>query len=107
MMEDYTTAELRQRIDRGCPVVLIFSGSTEETGPHIALGKHGARVNAYAQSIARNLGDALVAPVLSYAPNSPQLGDFAGTISLKPSTFAAVNEEVARSLIAGAFAVSP
>jgi creatinine amidohydrolase len=98
-MDDYTTTELKARIVTGCPVVMIFSGGTEETGPYVALGKHGARVKAYAASIARNLGDALVAPILHYAPNGGVLDTFPGTISLKPETFFAVNEEVARSLL--------
>jgi len=41
--------------------------------------------------------------VLHYAPNPPYVTPFPGTISLKPETFAAINEEVARSLIQGGF----
>lgn len=102
-LDDYTTAELRARIDKGCPVVMVFSGGTEETGPYLALGKHAARVRAYGEAIARNVGDALIAPVLHYAPNPPYLTPFPGTISLRPEVFAAVNEDVARSLINGGF----
>lgn len=102
-LDDYTTAELKARIEKGCPVVMVFSGGTEETGPYVSLGKHAARVHAYGEAIARNVGDALIAPVLHYAPNPPYVMPFPGTISLKPETFAAVNEEVARSLINGGF----
>lgn len=103
MLEDYTTTELKARIDHGCPVVLLFGGGTEETGPHLALGKHASRVNAYAQAIAHGIGDALVAPSLPFAPNPAKVEGLAGTISLNPATFSAVNEEVTRSLIAGGF----
>lgn len=102
-LDDYTTTELKARIDKGCPVVMVFSGGTEETGPYLALGKHAARIRIYGEAIARRVGDALIAPVLHYAPNPPYVTPFPGTISLKPETFAAVNEEVARSLINGGF----
>lgn len=102
-LDDYTTAELKSRIDKGCPVVIVFSGGTEETGPYVALGKHAARIRAYGEAIARNVGDALIAPVLHYAPNPPYMTPFPGTISLRPEVFAAVNEDVARSLINGGF----
>lgn len=102
-VEEYTSAELQTRLGSNCPVLLVFSGGTEASGPHIALGKHNFRVRAYAEAIARKMDDALVAPVLPFAPNSPELQRFPGTISLDDATFSRVNEEVVRSMIASGF----
>jgi creatinine amidohydrolase len=102
-LEDFTSAELGSKLSRSCPVLLVFSGGTEATGPHIALGKHNFRVRTYGEAIARRLADAVVAPVLPFAPNSPELQRFPGTITLAESTFSRVNEEVVRSLLATGF----
>lgn len=102
-MEDLTLPELQARLATGKPVALIFTGGTEATGPSVAYGKHNARARAYAGEIARQLGQAIVAPVLPFAPNSDKLKGVGATITLTPETFAAVNEQVARSLIAGGF----
>lgn len=103
MMEDMTGQELSERIRNGATTALIFSGGTEASGPHLVLGKHQYRVRAYAAAIARELGNALVAPVLPFAPNSPVLQELPGTITLQEQTFYQVNEEVARSLAAAGF----
>src|SRR3954447_12746005 len=100
-LEDLTTSELKDKIARGCPVALIFSASTEETGPHVALGKHIFRARAYSEALARVIGDAVVAPVLPFAPAAEPTALLPGSISLKPETFARINEEVARNLVAG------
>lgn len=102
-MEDLTLPELQARLAAGDPVALIFTGGTEPTGPHVAYGKHNARAHAYAGEIARQLGDAIVVPVLPFAPNVDKLKVVPGTITLTPDTFSAVNEQVTRSLIAGGF----
>src|SRR5471032_2471880 len=64
-LEDFTSPELRAAVEGGSTNVLIFSGSVEETGPHVALGKHNFRARAYADRIARQLGHTLVAPIIS------------------------------------------
>src|SRR5690606_9035906 len=79
-IEAMTSQELQARIRAGAETVLVFSGGTEASGPHLALGKHNYRVREYAAQIADSLG-ALVAPVLPFAPNSPVLQRFPGTIS--------------------------
>src|ERR1700739_2365561 len=67
-LEDLTTSELKDKIAHGCPVALIFSASTEETGPHVALGKHIFRARVYSEALAHEIGDAVVAPILPFAP---------------------------------------
>jgi creatinine amidohydrolase/Fe(II)-dependent formamide hydrolase-like protein len=100
-LEDLTTNELKDKIVRGCTVALIYSGSTEETGPHVALGKHIFRARAYSAALAREIGDAVVAPILPFAPVNGLSPALPGGIALAPETFSRVNEDVARSLVAG------
>lgn len=98
-----TTAELRDRLGKGCPIALVYNGGMDETGPHVALGKHIFRANTYGKAIARRLGDAILAPVIPFAPNGLPSADLPGEIALRPATFVAVNEDLVRSLVGGGF----
>ena len=100
-LEDLTTNELKDKITRGCPVALIFSASTEQTGPHVALGKHIFRARAYSEALAREIGDAVVAPIIPFAPVNGLSTALPGSISLSPENFSRANEDVARSLLTG------
>jgi creatinine amidohydrolase len=102
-IEDLTTFELSEKIKRGFTTVLIHSAGTEATGPHVALGKHNIRVRSYAQRIADSLGNALIAPILPFAPNSEALQKWPGTFTLDSLTFSKVNEQVAISMISSGF----
>ena len=53
LMDEMTTAEVRDAIKAGRTTVLIFSGSTEESGPHMVLGKHNFRARYLGERIAR------------------------------------------------------
>ena len=102
-IEYLTSFELSEKIQQGFTTVLIYSGGTEATGPHVALGKHNFRVNAYAQRIADSLKNTLVAPILPFAPNSAALQKMAGTFTLDSITFSKVNEQLAISMISTGF----
>ena len=65
---ELTSTELRDAIRAGKTTILVPIGGTEQNGPHMALGKHNARVQVLAERIARALGNALVAPVIAYVP---------------------------------------
>ena len=102
-LEDLTWTELRDALKAGVTTVIIPVGGTEQSGPHLALGKHNARVKVLAGKIASELGDALVAPVLAYVPEgniSPPSEHmrFPGTISIPDAAFRATLEAAARSL---------
>jgi len=103
LMEDMTMTEVRDAIAAGKTTVLVFSASIESSGPHIVLGKHIYKVRHLGERIARELGNALVAPVLPFAPTSDQLNKFPGTINLSAETFSRVNEEVVDSLVRAGF----
>ena len=83
--------------------MLLYSGSIEASGPHLALGKHNIKVPMYARRIAEQLGHTIVGPTVTLAPNPPEAMRFPGTIALRPQTYAAVNEDVSRSLILAGF----
>jgi creatinine amidohydrolase/Fe(II)-dependent formamide hydrolase-like protein len=101
-LERLTHVELRDRIAAGTTVVLVPVGGTEQNGPHMVLGKHNVRVRVLAERIARQLGHAVVAPVLAYVPEGavrPPAAHmrFSGTISIPEPAFEAVLEGTARS----------
>ena len=107
-LDELTWTEVRDLIKSGKTTAIIPTGGTEQNGPHMALGKHNARVKAFSEKIARGLGNALVAPVLAYVPEgrvAPPTGHmrFAGTITVPDDVFQKVLESAARSLRAHGF----
>lgn len=101
-LDDMTWTEVREALRAGSTTIIIPVGGTEQSGPHMALGKHNVRVVALADRIAGQLGNALVAPVISYVPEgrvSPPSGHmrFPGTISVPDDAFAAILTGAARS----------
>jgi len=101
-IEELTTQEVSAALKAGKTTVLIPIGGTEQNGPHMAIGKHNLRAKALAGKIAISLGNALVAPVLSYTPEgkidppTEHMG-FAGTISISDDTFKNILLGTARS----------
>jgi len=107
-LEDLTTTELARRIAAGATTVLIPVGGTEQSGSHIALGKHNARAAALAARIASALGNTLVAPVIAYVPEGridPPTAHmrYAGTLSVPQAAFEQTLAAAAQSLRAAGF----
>jgi creatinine amidohydrolase len=101
-LQEMTWTELRDALRAGSTTILVPVGGTEQSGPHMALGKHNYRVVALAERIAARLGNALVAPVVSYVPEgriAPPAGHmrFPGTISVPDDAFAGLLAGAARS----------
>jgi len=101
-VEELTWTELRDAIAAGKKTVIVPVGGTEQSGPHMVLGKHNVRARILAGRIAQGLGNALVAPVIAYVPEGsidPPAGHmrFAGTISIPEGAFEATLEAAARS----------
>jgi creatinine amidohydrolase len=102
LLEELTWTEVRDAVRAGKTTIIVPAGGTEQNGPHMALGKHNARVKVLSERIARALGDALVAPVIAYVPEgalAPPTGHmrFAGTITAPEDAFEKVLESAARS----------
>lgn len=103
MLEEMTSTEVAQSLKAGSSTVIIPIGGTEQSGPHMVLGKHNARVKLLAGKIASRLGNTLVAPVIAYVPEGaitpPQEHmRFAGTLSVSAAAFGGIVEGAARSL---------
>ncbi|MFO1304572.1 MAG: creatininase family protein [Burkholderiales bacterium] len=102
-LEDLTSPELVARIASGATIAIVPIGGTEQNGAHMTLGKHNVRVRALSERVARELGNALVAPVIAYVPEGsvdPPGGHmrYPGTITIPPAVFRGVLESAARSL---------
>jgi creatinine amidohydrolase/Fe(II)-dependent formamide hydrolase-like protein len=105
---EMTWPDLRDAVAAGWRTVIVPSGGVEQNGPHMILGKHDHIVRAGARRVARALGDALVVPVLPFAPQGridPPEGNlrFPGTIGVGEDAFAGMLEGIARSLRAAGF----
>jgi creatinine amidohydrolase/Fe(II)-dependent formamide hydrolase-like protein len=107
-MADMTWVEVRSAIRRGYTRVIVPSGGIEQNGPHMVLGKHDYIVGWSASEMAKQLGQTLVAPVVSYVPEGdydPPTGHlrFPGTIGISEEAYGLMLEGIARSLKAGGF----
>jgi len=101
-IDELTWTELKARIAAGSSIVLVPIGGTEQSGPHMVLGKHNVRARVLAEEIARRLGNAVVAPVVAYVPEgsiTPPAAHmrFTGTISIPEAAFESQLEATARS----------
>lgn len=101
-IEDLTWPEVQHAIAAGKTTAIIYTGSTEQNGPHMAIGKHNFLARYIAGAIAIKLGNALVYPTLPFAPTGDleaKTGHmrFPGSVSLKPTSYRAVVHDVALS----------
>lgn len=102
-LEDLTSPELGVAVAAGRTTILVPIGGTEQNGPHMVLGKHNVRAKVLAGKIARELGNALVAPVIAYVPEggvNPPTGHmrYPGTITVPADVYRKVLDSAARSL---------
>ncbi len=107
-MKDMTWVEVRSSLQAGYSTAIVPTGGIEQNGPHMILGKHDYLVSYAARQIAKDIGQTLVAPVISYVPEGdydPPTGHmkYPGTLGVTEPVFAGVLEGVARSLKAAGF----
>lgn len=107
-IEELTWTEIAGAIESGTTTVIIPTAGTEQNGPHMVMGKHKFIVNHASRLIANELGNALVAPAITYVPEGaidPPSGHMrmAGSISLPEEHFKTLVEYGARSLRAHGF----
>src|SRR6201998_4563642 len=86
-IEDLTWPEVKAAITAGKTTAIIYAGSTEQNGPHMALGKHNFIAHYAAGEIAKKLGNAFVYPTMPFAPtgsNELRTGHmrFPGSVSI-------------------------
>ena len=84
-------------------VAILPLGALEAHGPHLPVGADVWIAEAMARDGARRLAaegiPVWILPSIAYAP-APFAADFAGTLSIRPATLAALLEDVAESLAA-------
>jgi len=97
-LADLTSDELRTAVAAGFTTALVYSGSTEGSGPALALGKQNVGAPYYAERIARELGQTLIGQIVPFGVNEEPLASYPGTIDVRPETFTALHEDIVRSL---------
>src|SRR6188768_1257617 len=107
-LEELTWTEVRDALKAGKTTIILPTGGTEQSGPHLVLGKHNYIVRYASERIARSLGNTLVAPVMAYVPEGdvdPPTGHmkYPGSITLPDEPFMKVVEYAARSFKASGF----
>jgi len=107
-LEEMTWMEVRDAMRAGKTIALIATGGVEQNGPYLVTGKHNVILRATTEAIARELGNALVAPIVPFVPEGeidPPSGHmrYPGTISVRESTFEALLTDIAGSLKAHGF----
>ena len=107
-IEELTWPEVRDAIAGGAKTAIYYAGSTEQNGPHMVTGKHNVVARHVAGRIAAALGNALVYPVMPFAPTGDAASKsghmrFPGSVSVTDETFAAVARDVAASARAAGF----
>lgn len=107
-MEDMTWLEIRDAMRAGRRTAILGAGGIEMNGPYLVAGKHNVILRATTEAIARQLGDALVAPIVPFVPEGsidPPSGHmrYPSTISVTQDTFKRLLTDIASSLRAHGF----
>lgn len=108
-IDELTWMEIRDRMATGTKTVIIGTAGQEQKGPHMVTGEHKYVLQHTSERIARTLGDALVAPIITYVPEGswemPLRGHMAkaGSITLPEDRFIDLLLHAAKSLRAGGF----
>ncbi len=106
--EELTFMEVRDAVKAGATTIVIGTGGVEQNGPYVAGGKHNYVLQTVLPYVAREIGNALIAPIVKFVPEGaidPPAGHmrYAGTISLEQSTFEALLKDICRSYKAHGF----
>jgi creatinine amidohydrolase/Fe(II)-dependent formamide hydrolase-like protein len=107
-LEELTWDELAMLVKSGKTTAIIGTAGTEQKGPHMAIAEHRYATEYCADKIARALGNAIVAPVVTYVPEGSweqPTGHMskAGSITLPEERFRTLLELIARSLRGSGF----
>ena len=107
-VEDLTWPEVRDLIASGKTTAIIYAGSTEQKGPHMAIGEHNFVARHVGGRIAESLGNALVFPIIPFALTGDPVAKtghmrFPGSVSLSSEVFFGLARQVGLSAIAAGF----
>jgi creatinine amidohydrolase/Fe(II)-dependent formamide hydrolase-like protein len=98
-----TFMEVRDAIAAGKTTVIVPAGSVEQNGPYSVNGKSHFIMQRDAENVARRLGNALIAPVVWFAPGlNPAATEpdavWPGDIPVQLATYKAVFKDIATAL---------
>src|SRR3954451_24695386 len=96
-MTRLTSYEIAYAIASGMTTAVVALGAQEQHGKHLPMATDSIWGAYLADAVARKLGNALVAPVVSVG-FSPEHMSFKGTITLKAETWGAVVDDYLSSL---------
>ena len=107
-IEEMTWLDVRDAIREGTTTAIVATGGVEQNGPYVASGKHNFVLQATTEAIARELGNALVAPIVKFVPEGaidPPSGHmrYHATISVRQETFEALLTDIVGSLAVHGF----
>jgi creatinine amidohydrolase len=107
-IEEMTWMDVRDALADGMTTAIVGTGGVEQNGPYVASGKHNFVLSATTEAIARELGDALVAPIVKFVPEGnidPPSGHmrYHATISVRQETFEMLLTDIVASLAAHGF----
>jgi len=107
-LADMTWMDVRDAMAAGKKTIIIPTGGVEPNGPWVVLAKHDYVLRATCDAIARKLGNALCAPVISFVSQGDidtKGGhmDTVGTISIRDEVYEGLITDVARSMKAHGF----
>ena len=107
--EELTSLEIRDALRAGTTTILIGTGGIEQNGPYVAGGKHNYVLQTVLPYIAKEIGHALIAPIVKFVPEGsiePTVSGhmaYAGTIGVEDATFEALLTDICRSYKAHGF----
>ena len=93
-LEELTWMEIRDAVEGGMTTALILTGGLESNGPHLASGKHNYSNKLMGESVARTLGNTLVAPLVTLEPGNPS-----GEVSIGGSIGPRLSQETYAALL--------
>lgn len=101
-IEKMTWMDVRDAMAAGKKTIIISTGGIEPNGPWVVLGKHNYALQTNCEAIARQLGNALCAPIVPFVPEGnldPPSGhmDTVGTITVLEATFEALLSDIVAS----------
>src|ERR1700692_1218134 len=102
-IEDMTLLEIRDSIKAGKTTALVMVGGMEDNGPYVTVSQHNSGVRFIGEKIARELGNALCAPVVGMAPGNPEASMSPGSIVLSNDTYKNMLIDMGASLKAEGF----
>ena len=102
-IQELTALEVRDLLKEGkMTTAPILGGGMEENGPYLVLDKHNLASRVMGEAIARKLGNALCAPILTIEPGNPD-HPTPGAVVMSEATYRSMVTDMGASLQAMGF----